>query len=67
MASSSSQASLSDLHDRINFVKQELDYLRERDKEYKVETMILEDGLLSLEKQVETEQQEKYRRQHTIT
>lgn len=64
MASSSSQAVLSDLQDRIDVAMQELDSLRETDEEYEVKKMVLEHGLASLETQVETEQQEEYRRQH---
>lgn len=64
MASSASQAVLSDLQDRINVAKRELDTLRETDEEYEVKKMVLEHGLASLETQYETEQQEDYRRQH---
>lgn len=64
MASSSSQAVLSELQDRINVAKQELNTLRETDEEYEVKKMVLEHGLASLETQFETEQQEEYRRQH---
>lgn len=64
MASSSSQAVLSDLQDRINVAMQELDTLRETDEEYEVKKMVLEHGLASLETQFETEQEEEYRRQH---
>lgn len=64
MASSSSQAVLSDLQDRINVAKQELDILQETDEEYEVKKMVLEHGLASLETQLETEQQEEYRRQY---
>ena len=64
MASSSSQAILSDLQDRINVAKQELNTLRETDEEYEVKKMVLEHGLASLETQFETEQQEEYRRQN---
>ena len=64
MASSSSQAVLSGLQDRINIARQELDTLREADEEYEIKKMVLEHGLASLETQVETEQQDEYRRQH---
>ena len=64
MALASSQAVLSDLQDRIDVAMQELDSLRETDEEYEVKKMVLEHGLASLETQVETEQQEEYRRQH---
>lgn len=64
MASSSSQAVLSRLQDRINTAKQELDTLRETDEEYEEMKMVLEHGLASLETQFETEQQEEYRRQY---
>ena len=61
MASYSSQPLLSDLQDRINVTKQKLGVLHE---DYEVKKMVLEDGLLSLEIQYETEQQEAHRRQH---
>ena len=64
MASSSSQAVLSDLQHRINVAEQELDTLEETDEEYEVKKMVLEHGLASLETQLETEQQDQYRRQH---
>lgn len=64
MASSSSQAVLSELQDRINVAKQELDTLRETDEEYEVKKMVLEHGLASLETQFENEQEEEYLRQH---
>ncbi|CAD6571524.1 MAG: hypothetical protein ASARMPRED_004625 [Alectoria sarmentosa] len=64
MASFSSQAVLSDLQDRINVAKQELDTLRETDEEYEVKKMVLEHGLASLETQFENEQEEAYRRRH---
>ena len=63
MASSSSQAVLFDLQDRISVAKQELDALQESDEEYEVKKMVLEHGLASLETQLETEQQDDYRRQ----
>ena len=62
MASSSSQAVLSDLQDRIKVARQELDTLQETDEEYEIKKMVLEHGLASLETQVETEQQDEYRR-----
>lgn len=64
LSSSSSQAVLSDLQDRISIARQELDMLRETDEEYEIKKMVLEHGLASLETQVETEQQDEYRRQH---
>ena len=64
MASFSSQDVLSDLQNRINVAKQELDTLQEADEEYDVKKMVLEHGLASLETQVETEKQDEYRRQH---
>ena len=64
MASSSSQAKLSYLQDRINVAKQELNTLQETDEEYEIKKMVLEDGLASLESQVETEQQDDYHRQY---
>lgn len=63
-ASISSQARLFELQERINVVKQELDSLQETDGEYEETKMVLEHGLASLETQVETEQQDEYRRQH---
>ena len=63
MASPSSQAVLSDLQHRIDVVQQELDTLQETDEEYEETKMVLEHGLASLETQ-QTEQQDKYRRQH---
>ena len=63
MASLSSQAVLSDLQDRINIARQELDSLRETDEEYEITKMVLEHGLASLETQVETEQQNEFHRQ----
>lgn len=64
MASSSSRAVLSDLRDRINIARRELDTLQETDEEYEIKKMVLEHGLASLETQLETEQQDNYRRQH---
>lgn len=64
LSSSSSQAVLSDLQDRINIARQELGMLRETDEEYEIKKMVLEHGLASLETQVETEEQDEYRRQH---
>ena len=64
MASFSSQALLSDLQNRINVAKEELDNLQETDEEYEVKKMVLENGLASLETQLENEQQEDCRRQH---
>lgn len=64
MGSSSSQAVLSELQDRINVAKQELNTLRQTDEEYEVKKMVLEHGLASLETQFENEQEEEYRRQH---
>lgn len=64
MASSSSQAVLADLQDRINIAGQELDTLRETDEEYEVKKMVLENGLASLETQFENKQEEEYRWQH---
>ena len=64
MASSSSQAVLLDLQDRINVARQELDTLRDTDEEYEIKKMVLEHGLASLETQVETERQDEFRRQH---
>lgn len=63
MASSPSQALLSDLQNRINVAAEELDALRETDEEYEVKKMVLEHGLASLETQYETEQEEEHRRQ----
>ena len=63
MASSSSQAVLYDLQDRISVARQELEALQETDEEYEIKKMVLEHGLASLETQVETEQQDEYRRQ----
>ena len=63
-ASISSQARLSELQERIKVVKQELDLLQETDEEYEETKMVLEHGIASLETQVETEQQDEYRRQH---
>ena len=62
MALSSSQAVLSDLHDRIKVARRELDALQETDEEYEIKKMVLEHGLASLETQLETEQQDEYRR-----
>ena len=62
MASSSSQAVLSDLQNRINVAKQELDTLRATDEGYDMKKMVLEHGLASLETQFDNEQQEEYRR-----
>ena len=61
-SSSSSQAVLSDLQDRIKVARQELDALQETDEEYEIKKMVLEHGLASLETQVETEKQDEYRR-----
>ena len=61
MALYSSKPSLSDLQDRINVTKQKLDVLHEN---YEVKKMVLEDWLLSLEIQYETEHHEAHRRQH---
>lgn len=62
-SSSSSQAVLSDLQNRIQVARQELDALQETDEEYEIKKMVLEHGLASLETQVETEKQDDYRRQ----
>ena len=62
-ASSSSQAVISDLQNRIEVVRQEFDALQEADEEYEIKKMVLEHGLASLETQLETEQQDEYRRQ----
>ena len=67
MASSSSQAVLSDLQNRINVAKQELDTLRETDEGYDMKKMVLEDGLASLETQFDNEQQEEYTRHSNDT
>ena len=67
MASSSSQAVLSDLQNRINVAKQELDTLRETDEGYDIKKMVLEHGLASLETQFDNEQQEEYRRHNNDT
>ena len=64
MAASSSQALLFDLRDRIDVARRELDTLQETDEEYEIKKMVLEHGLASLETQLETEQQDEYRRQH---
>ena len=64
MASSSSRAVLSELQDRIDVAKQELDTLRETDEEYEVKKMVLEHGLASLETQFENEQEEECLRRH---
>ena len=61
-SSSSSQAVLSDLQYRIKVARQELDALQETDEGYEMNKMVLEDGLASLETQMETEQQDEYRR-----
>ena len=61
MALYSSKPSLSDLQDRINVTKQKLDVLHEN---YEAKKMVLEDWLLSLEIQYETEHHETHRRQH---
>ena len=63
MASSSSQAVLSDLQNRIKLARQELEALQETDEDYEEMKMVLENGLASLETQVETEKQDEYRRQ----
>ena len=63
LSSSSSQAVLSDLQNRIQVARQELDALQETDEEYEIKKMVLEHGLASLETQVETEKQDEYRRQ----
>ena len=67
MASSSSQAVLSDLQTRINVAKQELDTLQETDEGYDMKKMVLEHGLASLETQFDNEQQEEYTRHSNNT
>ena len=47
-ASSSSQAVISDLQNRIEVVRQEFDALQEADEEYEIKKMVLEHGLASL-------------------
>ena len=61
-SSFSSQAVIYDLQDRIKVARQELDGLQETDEGYEMNKMVLEDGLASLETQMETEQQDEYRR-----